>query len=142
ENLRTPPVFWPQLLALQAEACALSGRPADALELLDRAAGVAAEGSFDSANLKVQRADVLVSLDDAAGAESWLLRAFHEAGGAGARMIQLRAATRLARLAETTGRGDATAMLLEVFETFTEGFDTPQLLEARAVLNDAAAGGP
>ncbi|MDQ4082450.1 MAG: NB-ARC domain-containing protein [Actinomycetota bacterium] len=138
ENLKTPPVFWAQLLALQAEAFALAGRVADALELVERAAAVAEEGSFDSAELKVQKAGLLVSLGDGEGAESCLLHAFEEAGAAGARMTQLKAATRLARLAHTAGGRDATGMLREVVEAFTEGFDTPQLLEARAVLNDAA----
>jgi hypothetical protein len=32
--------------------------------------------------------------------------------------------------------------LREVLETFTEGFDTPQLLEARAVLDEAEREGP
>jgi predicted ATPase len=141
ENLRTPPVFWPQVLGLKAEACALAGRTSDALDVVDQAAGLAVEGSWDSAGLKVQKADLLVSLGDGEGAERCLLHAFDEAGGVGARMTQLRAATRLARLAETTGRRDATALLREVFETFSEGFDTPELLEAQAVLNEAATRG-
>lgn len=52
-------------------------------------------------------------------------------------MIQLRAATRLAGLAERTGRIDASALLRDILDTFTEGFDTPDLVEARAVLDEA-----
>jgi predicted ATPase len=48
-------------------------------------------------------------------------------------MSELRAATRLARLAP--GRDDATARVRAVYDTFTEGFDTPDLIEARAVLD-------
>ena len=141
ENLRTPPVFWPQLLGLRAQTCALAGRTADALELVDRAAALADEGTFDSAALKVQKADLLVSLGDAEGAASSLLHAYQEAGGAGVRMIQLGAATRLARLAGPASRADATAALREVFDTFTEGFDTPDVRAARAVLDEAGARG-
>lgn len=54
-NLRTPPVFWPQILGLRATTCALAGRSADALEMLDQAAELAAEGSWDSAALKIQK---------------------------------------------------------------------------------------
>jgi predicted ATPase/class 3 adenylate cyclase len=141
ENLRTPPVFWPQLLGLQAEACALAGRPSDALGLVDQAASLAGEGSWDSAALKVQKGDLLASLGDGEGAETSFRRAFDEAGLAGARMIQLRAATRLTRLEEAPGARDAAATLRELLESFTEGFDTPDLREARAALDQAAARG-
>lgn len=141
ENLRTPPIFWAQVLGLRAEAFRLAGRPAEALGLLERAAALAVEGTWESAGLKVQKAEVLASLGDAEGAESSLRRAFHEAEGAGVRMTQLRAATGLARLAATAGRPEAAATVREIFETFTEGFDTPQLLEARALLDDAATPG-
>jgi len=138
ENLRTPPIFWSQVLALRAEAFALAGRSADALALLDQAAGLSAEGSWESARLKVQRAELLAALGDAPAAESWLLRGFEEAAGAGTRMTQLRAATSLARL---TGSSEAAARLQDVLETFTEGFDTPPLLEARAALDAADSRG-
>ena len=52
-------------------------------------------------------------------------------------MPQLRAATRLARLRK---RPDATDVLRDVYETFTEGFDTPDLLEARMVLDEVELG--
>ncbi len=68
------------------------------------------------------------------------LAALDEATSSGARMTQLEAATRLARLAKSTGRTDAATRLRDVFETFTEGFETPALREARAVLDEAAAG--
>jgi len=141
ENLRTPPVFWPALLSLKAHACSLAGRAAEALDVLDQAANLASEGSWDSANLKVLRADLLHSEGDAQGAESSLLRAVEEAQQAGARMLQLRAATRLARLTGMTSQGDATARLREIVETFTEGADNPDVLEARAVLDEAGARG-
>jgi len=45
------------------------------------------------------------------------------------------------RLAETAGRPAAAARLREVVETFSEGFETHQLLEARALLDEVAASG-
>jgi tetratricopeptide (TPR) repeat protein len=134
ENLRTPPVFWPALLSLRAQACSMAGRIAEALDVLDQAASLASEGSWDSASIKVQKADLLLALGDAKAAESLLSRAFEEAGQAGVRMLQLRAATRLARLAGTASRKDATARLREIVETFTEGADNPDILQARTVL--------
>ena len=141
ENLRTPPVFWPKVLSLKAQACALAGRTADALDALDQAAGLAGEGGWDSAGLKIQRADVLLSQGDASGVESLLRRAIDEAERAGSPMLQLRAATRLARLAYPASRQEATAMLREISEPFTEGADNPDVLEARAMLDDAGTRG-
>ena len=128
------PIFWPQLLGLHAEACALAGRTAAAFDLVDEAAGFAAEGTWDSAVLKLQKADLLVSSGDVEQAEAILTRACDEAAGVHARMIQLQAATRLARLAAASGRSDRVEPLREVYATFTEGFETPALVEARALL--------
>ncbi|HEY6608124.1 MAG TPA: adenylate/guanylate cyclase domain-containing protein [Candidatus Limnocylindria bacterium] len=139
QHLRTPPVFWPALLSLRARACSVAGRTTEALEVLDQAAMLAAEGSWDSAGIKVQRADVLISLGDTQAAESWLQLAFAEAGLAGGRVFQLRAATRLARLADAAHQPDATARLREILDTFTEGFATPDVMEARALLDAASA---
>ena len=138
ENLRTPPVFWPQLLGLRAEAAARAGRISEAIELVDQAGGFAEEGSWDSAALGVQKGDLLLSQGDVEGAEASLLRAFDEGERAGARMIQLRAATRVARLRERAGQTDATGRLRDILGTFTEGFDTPDLLEAQAALDATA----
>jgi hypothetical protein len=109
--------------------------------VLDQAANLASEGSWDSASLKVLRADLLHSQGDAQGAEFSLVRAVEEAQQGGARMLQLRAATRLARLSGMTSQRDATALLREIVETFTEGLDNPDVLEARAVLDEAGTRG-
>jgi predicted ATPase len=53
-----------------------------------------------------------------------------------ARTLELRAATSLARLWQRRGRARAARDLLsERYRAFTEGFDTPDLREARAVLD-------
>jgi predicted ATPase/class 3 adenylate cyclase len=139
ENLRTPPIFWGQLLGLRAQAFLLAGRPEEGRVLLERATGLTVEGTWESAELKLHQAEALTSLGRDDEAEQLLLRAYEEAAGAGARMAQLRAATLLARLAAIAGRGSAAATRLqEVIETFDEGFDTPHLLEARALLDAVA----
>jgi predicted ATPase len=49
----------------------------------------------------------------------------------------LRATASLARLLRDTGRGDeARRMLAEVYNWFTEGFDTADLKDAKALLNE------
>ena len=57
---------------------------------------------------------------------------FDVARDLGDSMPQLRAATRLVRLRGQDA--DAIESLRAVYETFTEGFDSPDLVEARAVL--------
>jgi len=54
----------------------------------------------------------------------------------GTRGYELRAATSLARLHRDQGRyGEARDLLAPVYGWFTEGFDTPDLKEAKAVLD-------
>jgi hypothetical protein len=51
------------------------------------------------------------------------------------RSMELRAATRLARLRRRQGRiAEARAPLADVYHWFTEGFDTPDLRDARTLL--------
>jgi adenylate cyclase len=57
-----------------------------------------------------------------------------------AKWWELRATTRLARLLRDTGRPDeARTMLAEIYNWLTEGFDTPDLKDAKALLNEFSA---
>ena len=54
----------------------------------------------------------------------------------GARIFELRAATSLARLLrDTNRREEARAILAEIYNWFTEGFDTADLKDAKALLD-------
>ena len=54
-----------------------------------------------------------------------------------AKSLELRAATSLARLLAKQGRRDeARAMLAEIYNWFTEGFDTADLKDAKALLEE------
>jgi predicted ATPase len=71
-----------------------------------------------------------------AEAETWLRRALGVARRQAAKSLELRAATSLARLWQQQGkRADAHQLLAEVYDWFTEGFDTADLQEARALLD-------
>jgi hypothetical protein len=86
------------------------------------------------------KGDLLVALADAAAAEPLYQSVFDVAGDLGVRMPQLRAATRLTRLWQAAGKQPAgTEMMRGVYRTFTEGFHTPDLVEARAVLDEVDA---
>jgi predicted ATPase len=53
-----------------------------------------------------------------------------------AKLWELRATISLARLLDSTGRRDeARTMLADIYHWFTEGFDTSDLIDARALLH-------
>src|SRR5262249_54568608 len=57
-----------------------------------------------------------------------------------ARSWELRATTSLARLLASQGRRDeARTMLVQIYNWFTEGFDTADLREAKALLEELSA---
>jgi predicted ATPase len=72
-------------------------------------------------------------------AEAWLQRALDVARRQGAKSLELRAAMSLARLWQHQGkRAEAHELLAPVYGWFTEGFDTADLQEAKALLEELA----
>ena len=131
----------PSFLALLAEACSLAGRGEAALERLDEAiAATTATGEcLCDGELHRLKGEVLRASghgrDDEA--EDSFRRAVQHARDHEARGWELRAATSLARLLADQGRrGEARSTLGEVYGWFTEGFGTPDLRDARALLEE------
>ena len=59
----------------------------------------------------------------------------------GAKLLELRAATTLARLLVGRGNDDkARGILMPIYQWFTEGFDTVDLRASRELLNSLPAG--
>jgi predicted ATPase/class 3 adenylate cyclase len=72
-------------------------------------------------------------------AETWLQRALDVARRQEAKSLELRAAMSLARLWQQQGKcAEAHALLAPVYHWFTEGFDTTDLQEAKALLEALA----
>jgi predicted ATPase len=72
--------------------------------------------------------------------EGCFRRAIDLAREYGSTSLELRAAVDLARLLCDRGRRDeARTELSAIYSRFTEGFDTPDLTEARALLRDLGA---
>ena len=83
------------------------------------------------------RGAVLAEAGNAAEAVSWFQQAIDTARGQQAR--SLRAATSLAGLWVDQGRRvEAHDLLAPVYDWFTEGFDTADLKDARALLDELA----
>src|SRR5262249_61837457 len=69
-------------------------------------------------------------------AEENYRRAYDIAQGQNARSLQLRAATSLARFwRDEDRRAEARDLLAPIYGWFTEGFDTPDLMEAKEILD-------
>jgi ATP/maltotriose-dependent transcriptional regulator MalT len=93
------------------------------------------EEKYQAAPLLSLRARLAELDGDPARAESAYRRAIEVAEHQGALLFSLRASTALARLYQSQGRADeADAALRPICERFTEGFDYPDLVRARAVL--------
>ena len=75
------------------------------------------------------------AIPDASQAETCFQQALDTARRQQAKSLELRAATSLARLWQSQGkRQDAYDLLAPVYGWFTEGFDTADLQEAKALL--------
>jgi predicted ATPase len=133
---RLPDIQW---LGFIAGVHVQAGQFERALTALDRAAEAAAEtGECDyQAELYRLRGIVLAETGHAAEAGSWLQRAIKTAQGQQAKSLELRAATSLARLWRDQGKhAEAHNLLAPVYGWFTEGFDTADLKEAKALLEE------
>lgn len=130
----------PMALRFLADAQRRSGRYDDALMSLQLALGLATDTQqyLDHAEMHRVRAEILLDRDgdDAPGTEDLLETAIRIARAQEARTFELRAAVVLARLRKRQGRIEAARAVLEPpYSWFTEGLDTPVLMEARDLLS-------
>ena len=129
-------------LTLLAEACNKLGRTTEGLSYLTEAEQIieTTNDAFHEAELHRVRGDLLNADGDVAGAERSYQQAIAVAKRQSAKMFELRASTSLARLWRDQGKRDeARELLAPVYGWFTEGFDTLDLKEAKALLEDLAA---
>jgi predicted ATPase/class 3 adenylate cyclase len=140
EGLTTPPVFWPLLLSIRASGLGLAGQPALGLDLIEPAIQMTKAGDILYPEFALLKGDLLLASADVDGAESSFRSALVAARELGARMPELRAATRLTRLSAASGSPETVVeQLRSVYEDFTEGFETPDLLEALSILHELDA---
>jgi predicted ATPase len=130
-------------LTLLADALALAGKIEEGLATLDDALAKAAVSGEKGWDAEIHRLHGELTgrlpYPDPAKAEDSFRTALAIAREQGTRGYELRAATSLARLWREQGRrGEARGLLTPVYGWFTEGFDTADLKEAKALLDELA----
>ncbi|MFI5322060.1 MAG: AAA family ATPase [Thermodesulfobacteriota bacterium] len=141
KELKTPPIFWPLLLLIQAEVNGLGGKPAEGLILIDEAMQIISHSSGRALLPEFCRikGELLLALspENVAAAEHLFQQALEVAQKLQARMPELRAAISLSRLRRDQGKAEQARQLLnDAYEKLTEGFTTADLTEARTILAD------
>jgi predicted ATPase len=131
----------PLYLVLRADAAEHTGQVEEGLPLLAEARTVL--GAYEQGDLVAEtyrlQGELLLrrAVPDAAQAEASLRQALAIARRQQAKSWELRAATSLSRLWQCQGKRDeARELLAPIYGWFTEGFDTPDLQEAKALLDE------
>jgi tetratricopeptide (TPR) repeat protein len=123
--------------ALLAEAEQQQGASADALETIERAFRAEPDAPVFRPEIVRIRGELRVSTGQKDRAEADFREAIGLARSMGAKAWELRSALSLARLLAQRGRSDeARSMLAEIYAWFTDGFDTADLKDAKALLHE------
>jgi predicted ATPase len=130
----------PYFCTMLAEVCSHLGHTADGLQALTEAYTLVEQHEERYRKAEVCRLRGVLCLRQSgmpqAEAEAWLQRALDVARRQEAKSLELRAAMSLARLWQQQGkRAEAYDLLTPTYGWFTEGFDTADLQEAKALLD-------
>src|SRR5713101_2313216 len=131
----------PHFIALLVRACEIAGQVEEAVTLLDDALQIVARTGerWFAAELNRHKGQLLLRQGHTEAAEELYRKALSIAAEQGAKLWELRAATSLARLRRDQGRhAEACDLLAPVYGWFTEGFDTPDLKDAKTLLVELA----
>ena len=131
--------WMPYYIALLARACEIAGQIEEALTLLDDALQIVERTGerWFAAELNRHKGQLLLRQGHSEAAEELYRKALSIAEEQEAKLWELRAAVSLARLRRDQGRrAEARDLLAPVYGWFTEGFDTPDLKEAKALLDE------
>jgi predicted ATPase len=133
-------VSTPILFTWLAETHATLGQSAEARDYLAEAARIVEitdERMFEAELLYRVPGDLLNTAGDQSAAEQCYRQAITIAERQSAKLPQLRASTSLAQLWRDQGkRADARNLLDPIYNWFTEGFDAPDLMNARTLLDE------
>ena len=132
-------IYFSGTFATLAEKQLASGLLDDARVSLDEAFMFVDETDerYWEAELFRLKGELILQDGQISSAEACLLRAIDIAQKQSAKSLELRAAMSLGRLwGEHGKRAKAKKLLEEVYDWFTEGFDTPDLIEAKTLLEE------
>jgi predicted ATPase/class 3 adenylate cyclase len=134
-------LWMPHYIALLAGACEIAGQIDEAVALSDEALQIVertGERWFE-AELHRHKGRLLLRQGHVEAAEELYHKALSIAADQEAKLWELRAAASLARLRRDQGRrAEAHDLLAPVYGWFTEGVETPDLKEAKALLDELA----
>jgi predicted ATPase len=127
--------------SILADACVRAGRYQGAMDAVAAGRDHPKETGDHFAESEIERvagdALLLMGAENTAEAEQFMRRAIAIAAEQGAKSWELRATMSLARLLAKQGRRDeARATLAEIYDWFTEGFDTTDLKDAKSLLDE------
>jgi class 3 adenylate cyclase/predicted ATPase len=132
-------LWLPYFSALMAAACEIAGQLEEAAVLLDDTLQIVEKTGerWLEAELRRQKGQLLLRQGNSEPAEQLYRKALGIAQEQGAKLWELRAAASLARLCCDQGRHrEARGLLAPIYGWFTEGFDTRDLKDAKALLNE------
>jgi class 3 adenylate cyclase len=125
----------PGLLIALSEAHARAGQLEEALAAIEQAFTTVGEQQIILPGVLWQRGEVHLKRVDETKAANDFRETIAVARRIGSKAFELRATTSLARLLAKQGnRDEARAMLADIYNWFTEGFDTADLKDAKALL--------
>ena len=133
-----------QFLAWLAEAYAKNGDKTKSLSVLEEALARVdfAGDALYEAELYRLKGELLLMQEPSGArrAEDCFRIAIEKSAQQGAKSLELRAATSLSRLLARRRRAkEALSILTQIYGWFTEGFDTPDLRDAKVLLNELAS---
>lgn len=138
-NLKTPPVFLPMLRGLQAEAYRVAGRPEDGLKCVGEAIqlGTKSSGKAFAPEFLGIAGELYAAVGNFTLAHELLQQAIQIAQEVQTPMFELRAAMKLSRVwQQQSNIENARAVLQSAYAKLTEGFEMPDLIQARALLQE------
>ena len=137
-------LFVPYFLSLLARACLTAGQPHEGLRVIGEAlerARTTGERVWEAELVRLEGELRLAASSDDAAALDCFRRAIEIARQQEAKSWELRTALSLARLLVADGRHDeARRTVAGVYDSFTEGFDTADLQDAKAFLEGLPTG--
>ena len=129
----------PTYLVFLAEGHMNAGNPRDGLNTIDEALTKIEETGdrYIAAECLRTKGEILIQLGTEVAAEESFMTSLEIARSQASRFWELRTSMSLARLWQKQGkRSEARELLAGVYGWFTEGFDTPDLVDAKALLEE------